>query len=373
MVVDRASTAGFLVVLGVLYPQHLFVFQALLALDFTSHWMHMKRYARAWRKSLVRRAPPACGAYVGREHSPTTTAHGYAGRDSEGHHAVVLWVAWRRTMTVLAEHTAHSGHGACRAWRIQGRVHAAAGAPRNGRTKEGRMWLAIVQGMYFWQAGPGFTLAKARTTNELDLTRHALAMLSGTYWGNPRGCSIGWAYTIPQCTNKHVHSDSHPLPHPPPHLTQACRITRRLQPLSLSHQPSTSPYYFTTIHPLPLPPPPQPHPHSPSRVIYSSSGHHKSIEGDKNIILRLFYGFRPFFGFCCIGAELCYVLLYMLHFAPNMHFFAVAGIDVTLYNVWLYVMVPGCVCKQLVNIAQLTSAAYDLAAADATSKNAKKN
>ena len=55
MVVDRASTAGFLVVLGVLYPQHLFVFQALLALDFTSHWMHMKRYARACARAWCAR------------------------------------------------------------------------------------------------------------------------------------------------------------------------------------------------------------------------------------------------------------------------------------------------------------------------------
>ena len=216
-------------------------------------------------------------------------------------------------------------------------------------------------------AGPSFTLAKARTKNALDLTRHALAMLSGTHW----------VYTIPQCTNKHVHSDStlccthHPISRTLIESPDDNNHTHT-HSLSLSHQPSTWLFYFTTNHP-----PPQPHPHSPSRfiyfTIYSSSGHHKSIEGDKNIILRLFYGFRPFFGFCCIGAELCYVLLYMLHFAPNMHFFAVAGIDVTLYNVWLYVMVPGCVCKQLVNIAQLTSAAYDLAAADATSKNAKKN
>ena len=46
-----------------------------------------------------------------------------------------------RTMAVLADHTAHSGHGTYRAGRMLLRAH-----PRNGRTKEERLWLAIVQG-----------------------------------------------------------------------------------------------------------------------------------------------------------------------------------------------------------------------------------
>ena len=88
MVVDRASTAGFLVVLGVLYPQHLFVFQALLALDFTSHWMHMKRYARV----SCARAPAGGHMSAGNTRSPPRPTT-YASRGSEGHHAMVLWVA----------------------------------------------------------------------------------------------------------------------------------------------------------------------------------------------------------------------------------------------------------------------------------------
>ena len=88
-------------------------------------------------------------------------------------------------------------------------------------------------------------------------------------------------------------------------------------------------------------------------------------------MLRVFYGFRPFFGFCCIGAELCYVLLYMLHFAPHMDFSSV-GLNVSLYQIWLFAMVPGCVCKQVVNVAQLSNAVWTLAATDAEAKNAVK-
>ena len=43
MVVDRCSTAGLIVVLGKLWPEYTFVLQALLVLDFSSHWVHMKR------------------------------------------------------------------------------------------------------------------------------------------------------------------------------------------------------------------------------------------------------------------------------------------------------------------------------------------
>lgn len=54
-----------------------------------------------------------------------------------------------------------------------------------------------------------------------------------------------------------------------------------------------------------------------------------------------------------------------------MVLFSVSGVEVTLHQVWLYGMVPGCVFKQIVNVAQLTSACWTLAAQDAAAKNGK--
>ena len=131
MVVDRASTAGFLVVLGVLYPQHLFVFQALLALDFTSHWMHMKRYARV----SCARAPAGGHMSAGNTRPPPQ-------------HMATPGVVRKGTMRWFCGlyDGAHDGcisrtHGTFRAWHIQGRAHAAAGAPKE-RAHKGRALVA---------------------------------------------------------------------------------------------------------------------------------------------------------------------------------------------------------------------------------------
>lgn len=44
MVTDRSTTAGLLCHLCVLYPAWTLAFQLLLALDLSSHYMHMYRY-----------------------------------------------------------------------------------------------------------------------------------------------------------------------------------------------------------------------------------------------------------------------------------------------------------------------------------------
>jgi CDP-diacylglycerol--inositol 3-phosphatidyltransferase len=43
MVTDRASTAGFLANLNMIYPQYSFWFTFVLMLDIISHWMQMYR------------------------------------------------------------------------------------------------------------------------------------------------------------------------------------------------------------------------------------------------------------------------------------------------------------------------------------------
>jgi CDP-diacylglycerol--inositol 3-phosphatidyltransferase len=97
----------------------------------------------------------------------------------------------------------------------------------------------------------------------------------------------------------------------------------------------------------------------------SETRHHKAVPPMRNIIVRVFYGVYIFFGFCCVGAELFYVFLYLLHpshktaeEAPQLHAF--------LSTLCWYVWLPGCACKQVVNLAQLTSAAWAIAEKDAS-------
>jgi len=51
----------------------------------------------------------------------------------------------------------------------------------------------------------------------------------------------------------------------------------------------------------------------------AGDGHHKSdatLE-HRNIVLRCYYAVPFLFAYCCVGAELFYVLLYVMHFNPH--------------------------------------------------------
>ncbi|CAM9429275.1 unnamed protein product [Ectocarpus sp. 8 AP-2014] len=81
-----------------------------------------------------------------------------------------------------------------------------------------------------------------------------------------------------------------------------------------------------------------------------------SCAARRNILIRTYYDNLPFFAFCCIGAELFYVLLYLLHFVSEESR-AFAPLRTSCF--WL--CLPACVLKQFVNIAQIFSAASCLA------------
>eukprot|EP00850_Spirogloea_muscicola_P014384 SM000103S09476 [mRNA] locus=s103:110662:114147:- [translate_table: standard] len=124
--------------------------------------------------------------------------------------------------------------------------------------------------------------------------------------------------------------------------------------------------------------------------LLSSKLTHKDVADNESAILRLYYTFRPFMGYCCIGAEVFYLSLYLLddpyyhkgfsHIpipspANNCPFSIKHSILVTLFLCSLsdvdvpalhstgivallaYISLPGCLIKQLVNIAQAKSAA----------------
>ncbi|KDO17789.1 hypothetical protein SPRG_16809 [Saprolegnia parasitica CBS 223.65] len=101
--------------------------------------------------------------------------------------------------------------------------------------------------------------------------------------------------------------------------------------------------------------------------MYASRGHHKSIESKKNVLLRVYYGCYPLFGYCCVGAEFFYILLYVLSFEPTL---AVAGLP--LASIAWYGCFPACVMKNIINVAQLASAAASVAEFDYEQKTKAK-
>lgn len=52
---------------------------------------------------------------------------------------------------------------------------------------------------------------------------------------------------------------------------------------------------------------------------FSVSAHHKSKEAleHRNPILKWYYSVYVLFGYCCVGTELFYVLLYVIHHVEN--------------------------------------------------------
>jgi hypothetical protein len=94
----------------------------------------------------------------------------------------------------------------------------------------------------------------------------------------------------------------------------------------------------------------------------SSSGHksEKSLKG-RLFLIRMYYGNYYFFGYCCVGTELLYIFLYLLSFDPQM---MLPLFPVSLSALAYYVCLPACVCKQIVNFAQLSSASLSIAQLD---------
>jgi len=95
--------------------------------------------------------------------------------------------------------------------------------------------------------------------------------------------------------------------------------------------------------------------------VASAGGHHKDKEAlkQRNFVLRTYYASYPLFAYLCVSAELTYVALYVLHFDPNFSFRII-----TLKTIFTCFCLPGCILKNIVNIAQLASAANDLVARD---------
>ena len=91
------------------------------------------------------------------------------------------------------------------------------------------------------------------------------------------------------------------------------------------------------------------------------TGHHKSKESNKgrNFIVQWYYQYYAFFGYLCVGAEFTYIFTFILHYLSSESPLFPA------FKLLFYLVLPGCVMKQVVNVFQLSSACYLVAAQDA--------
>lgn len=93
--------------------------------------------------------------------------------------------------------------------------------------------------------------------------------------------------------------------------------------------------------------------------------HHKSVDGNKgrSLLVQWYYRYYWFFGYLCVGAEFTYICLYVKKYA------SVETLLGKCNTTLLLACLPGCVLKQVVNVAQLCSACHAVAQHDAQERN----
>ena len=100
--------------------------------------------------------------------------------------------------------------------------------------------------------------------------------------------------------------------------------------------------------------------------------HHKDTGDSKFFLVRFYYGCYPFFGYCCVGTEVFYVLLYVRKFVPDETVLVeAAGFAFTLWHACFAVCAPACTVKQICNFSQLYSGCITLAEADVAARASK--
>jgi|Transcript_29470 CDP-diacylglycerol--inositol 3-phosphatidyltransferase len=107
-----------------------------------------------------------------------------------------------------------------------------------------------------------------------------------------------------------------------------------------------------------------------SQMYFTSSfkQHHKSAEGNQNsfALVRWYYSYYYFFGYCCVGTEFTYVAIYILAKVTALDQYETVRMGCEYF---LMISIPACITKQIVNVSQLCSACHAVAAYDAEQKN----
>ncbi|KAH7286704.1 hypothetical protein KP509_32G018900 [Ceratopteris richardii] len=92
----------------------------------------------------------------------------------------------------------------------------------------------------------------------------------------------------------------------------------------------------------------------------ASKTSHKDVADSKSRLFRAYYQYRLFMGYCCVGTEVLYLVLYIL--AENdsnnlLHVVHNAALKLSALTFIGLLALPGWAIKQLVNFVQLRSAA----------------
>ena len=67
-------------------------------------------------------------------------------------------------------------------------------------------------------------------------------------------------------------------------------------------------------------------------LCFSVSAHHKSKEAlaHRNALLQWYYSIYPLFGYCCVGTEFFYILLYVHNFMPHPMIYKVTALYIII-------------------------------------------
>ncbi len=97
---------------------------------------------------------------------------------------------------------------------------------------------------------------------------------------------------------------------------------------------------------------------------------HKAAESLKSRgwLVRVYYGKKSVFTYCCIGTELLYLSMYMFHFVSRSPNKELAHLTLG----FSLLCVPAWFVKQIVNIVQFCDGAYSIAEYDCVKKSSKK-
>lgn len=87
---------------------------------------------------------------------------------------------------------------------------------------------------------------------------------------------------------------------------------------------------------------------------------HKDVKDKSSWLLKAYYKHRPFMAFCCVGSEVLYIILFLLHEDQSE---SVVTVCVNAMKANLLLALPlslsivGCTIKQTVNVIQMKTAA----------------
>eukprot|EP00300_Choanocystis_sp_HF-7_P040228 c6685_g1_i1.p1 GENE.c6685_g1_i1~~c6685_g1_i1.p1 ORF type:complete len:303 (+),score=58.37 c6685_g1_i1:113-910(+) len=108
------------------------------------------------------------------------------------------------------------------------------------------------------------------------------------------------------------------------------------------------------------------------KSLFLGASSHKSVDSQKNLLMRIYYTWPYAMLIVCFFSEAFYVSLFMLKSAPNdWHFVPWADGHISFFLLWVWLATPFFVFKQIVNVIQMFEAFADLGKRDFELRAAK--